>query len=64
MFFQSLCNHMTAALFFWKEMLPVLEGPRISPVKATILVEGKGVGVNMIYVVWDVACLRSLRVSF
>ena len=55
---------MTAALFFWKKMLPVLEGPRISPVKATVLVEGKGVGVNMIYVVWDVACPRSLRVSF
>ena len=46
MFFQSLCNHMTAASFFWKEMLPVLEGPRVSPVKATILGEGKGVGVN------------------
>lgn len=34
---------MTAASF-WKEMLPVLEGPKIIPMKAAALGEGKGVG--------------------
>lgn len=37
---------MAAATFFWKEVLPGLEGPRISPMQSTALGEGKGMCVS------------------